>query len=180
MPLTGTWYRAIQPQHWPTQDPHALYMYTRVIPSRFSAGDDQFTLLYFGENHLVALFEVRALLGSLIQPIPQPHQTWVTLNATIRLQSIVDLSQATEQDKINTTTQELTGAWTGSPPPSQLVPTQELGQALYAEPDIEGFFTISAQVPYYKILIIFPEKLQPGSFVSIPSPDGRSSLIIRP
>lgn len=92
VPMTGIWYRAIQPQHWPAQAPRALYAYTGVIPSRFSAGDDQYTILYFGENHLVALFEVRALLGSLTQPVPQPRQTWVTLNVTIQLQSIVDLA----------------------------------------------------------------------------------------
>ena len=96
LPLTGTWYRAIQPQHWPTQDPQALYTYTRVIPTRFSAGADQFTLLYFGENHLVALFEVRALLGSLTQLVPHPRQTWVTLNAAVQLQSVVDLTQEAE------------------------------------------------------------------------------------
>ena len=180
LPLTGTWYRAIQPQHWPTQDPQVLYTYTRVIPTRFSAGADQFTLLYFGENHLVALFEVRALLGSLTQPVPHPRQTWVTLNAAVQLQSVVDLTQEAEQAKIGTTTQELTGAWTGSPPPVRLAPTQELGAALYAEPDVEGFRTISPQVPYFQILVVFPDKLRPGSRVIVPAPHGQPSLVIQP
>ncbi len=180
VPLTGTWYRAIQPQHWPAQAPHALYRYTRVIPSRFSAGADQYTLLYFGENHLVALFEVGALLGSLMQPVPQPRQTWVTLNATVRLQSVVDLTQAIEQAKIDVTVQELTGVWTGQPSPERPAPTQELGAALFSEPDIEGFCTISAQVPYFQVLVVFPEKSQRGSLVTVPGPDGQSSLIIQP
>jgi hypothetical protein len=180
LPLTGTWYRAIQPQHWPTQDPQALYTYTRVIPSRFSAGADQFALLYFGENHLVALFEVRALLGSLTQPVPHPRQTWVTLNATIQLQSVVDLTQESEQAKIETTTQELTGVWTGAPPPARPAPTQELGAALYAEPDVEGFRAFSAQVPYFQLLVVFPDKLRPGSLVMVPAPHGQPPLVIQP
>lgn len=153
LPLTGTWYRALQPQHWPTQNPQTLYIYTRVIPSRFSAGADQFSLLYFGENHLVALFEVRALLGSLTQPVPHPRQTWVTLNATVQLQAVVDLTQETEQAKLGTTTQELTGVWTGYPPPARPAPTQELGAALYAELEVEGFRTIGVEEAGYHSLL---------------------------
>jgi RES domain len=101
-PLTGTWYRAIQPQHWPTHNPQALYSYTPSIPSRFSAGMGLFPILYFGATHLVALFEVQALLGSLTNAVPQPRQTWVILNATIQLQAAVDLTQPSEQRHIDT------------------------------------------------------------------------------
>ena len=48
-PLTGTWYRAIQPRFWTTA------LATRVIPSRFNAGataSPQFEILYLSENHL--------------------------------------------------------------------------------------------------------------------------------
>lgn len=179
-PLTGTWYRAIQPQHWPTQNPHTLYTHTPGIPSRFSAGTGQFPILYFGENHLVALFEVRALLGSLTNPVPQPRQTWVTLNATIQLQAVVDLTQAAEQAQIDTNAQELTGAWTGYPPPHSPVPTQNLGAALYAEPDVEGFLAVSARLPYFQTLAVFPDKLQQGSLVAVPAPHGQPPLVIRP
>ena len=59
---------ALQPQFWTT----ALTTYqTRVIPSRFNTGataTPQFELLYLSENHLAALFEVQALLGSPTQP----------------------------------------------------------------------------------------------------------------
>jgi hypothetical protein len=136
------------------------------------------TLLYVGENHLVALFEVGAWLGSLMQPVPQPRQTWVALNATVRLQSVIDLAQETEQAKIDATAQELTGVWTGQPALERPAPTQELGAALFAEPDIEGFCTLSAQVPYFQVLVVFPEKLQSGSLLTVPGPDGQASLII--
>jgi hypothetical protein len=64
-PLTGTWYCAVQPQHWPT--------------------------------HNVAVFEVQALLGSLITPVPQPTQPWVVLNAVVQLQAMVDPTYPQEQ-----------------------------------------------------------------------------------
>src|SRR5262245_10743778 len=51
-PLTGIWYRAIQPQFWTT----ALATHQpRVIPRRFNTGNTaipQFELLYLSENHL--------------------------------------------------------------------------------------------------------------------------------
>ena len=89
-------------------------------------------------------------------------------------------TQEPEQAKIDATAQELTGVWTGQPAARRLAPTQELGAALFAEPDIEGFCTISAQGPYFQVLVVFPEKLQPGSLVTVPSPDGQSSLLIQP
>ncbi|HEY7490252.1 MAG TPA: hypothetical protein VIH59_03990 [Candidatus Tectomicrobia bacterium] len=86
-PLTGTWYRAIQPQFWTT----ALATHqTRVIPSRFNVGataSPQFEILYLSENHLVALFEVQALLGSPTQPggvISHPRQAWTVLNVDVQ------------------------------------------------------------------------------------------------
>ena len=70
---------------------------TRVIPSRFTTGatsTPQFELLYLSENHLVALFEVEALLGSATYPggiIPHPRQAWTVLNVDIQLRAIADL-----------------------------------------------------------------------------------------
>ena len=50
-PLTGRWYRAIQPQYWPRLNQMA---YTRRIPSRFNAGTNQYAILYLAETPLVA------------------------------------------------------------------------------------------------------------------------------
>lgn len=74
-PQTGTWFRAIQPQHQPTalQTSHSSR-----IPSRFNEGNNAFEILYLAEDHLVALFEVQALLGSPFAPgtyVPNPYQS---------------------------------------------------------------------------------------------------------
>ena len=67
---------------------------------------------------------------------------------------------------------QLTGDWhgyhlrgTGMPVlgPAGTAPSQILGAVLEAVPDLEGFVTISAKVPYQRILVVFPNKLMAGS-----------------
>jgi hypothetical protein len=158
-PLTGTWYRAIQPQFWTT----ALATHqTRVIPSRFNTGTTatpQFEILYLSENHLVALFEVEALLGSPTHPggiIPHPRQAWTVLNVDLQLGAVVDLTQDSQLQLIETTAQELTGDWrsyqqrrptSSVSQPVRVAPTQALDAALFAVPGLEGFRTLSAKLP---------------------------------
>jgi RES domain-containing protein len=191
-PLTGTWYRAIQPQFWTT----ALATHqTRLIPSRFNAGalaTPQFDVLYLSENHLVALFEVQALLGSPTHPggiIPHPLQVWTVLNVDIQLRAIADLTQESQQQLLETTAQELTGDWRGyqqrSPAtsvsqPIGVAPTQALGSVLFAVPGLEGFRTLSAKLPYHSNLVIFPQKLEVGSQVVFADPATGQRYVLTP
>ena len=79
-----------------------------------------------------------------------------------------------EQNRLKTNVQELTGDWeyyhtrTPScpvPSPTGTAPTQDLGEALFGTPGIEGFRAVSAKVPNQKNLIVFPQKLTNGSFL---------------
>jgi hypothetical protein len=159
--------------------PGALHTkHTKRILSRFSDGPQAkhpFELLYLAENQMVALFEVEALLGSPAIAggvVPQPSRPWVVVNASVRLQRIVDLSDVPVQTLLRMTAQELTGDWKGyhtrSPfttvkQPVGPAPTQSLGSALSAvTPHIEGFISLSARLPYHQILGVFPEHLIPG------------------
>jgi RES domain-containing protein len=171
-PLTGMWYRAIQPQHQQT----ALQTHhTRRFPSRFNEGQNLFDILYLAEDQLVALFEVQALLGSPFQTwVPNPYQAWIILNVNVTLQAVADLTQVTEQHVIDMTTQELTGDWRGYQlrlhvlsriqPAGLPAPTQRLGEALFrVGPPIEGFLTASAKVPTRRNLVVFPDNLSHNS-----------------
>jgi hypothetical protein len=174
-PENAVWYRAIQPRHWNT----ALQTnHTHTISSRFNGGRlsyPQFDVLYLAQDHAVALFEVQALLGSPYgNYIPQPAQAWTILNIQVDLKFIADLTIAGSHASLQTTVQELTGDWIGYKQrmrsnfltvPTGLSPTQELGLALFAVPDLEGFKTISAKVPDKKTLVVFPQKLKSGSFI---------------
>ena len=189
-PENQVWYRAIQPQHWATALQTAQ---TSRIPSRFSPASNSnpvFPVLYLADDHQVALFEVGALLGSPYPGgayAPNPRHTWIVLNVQVTLQSLADLTDVGAQHQLATTAQELTGDWRGylvrnasmsvSLPTGQ-APTQSLGYALHGVAGLEGFRAISAKVPTHRILVVFPNKLAPGSSVTFHDPaTGRRSTL---
>jgi hypothetical protein len=178
-PLSGFWYRAIQPQFWATSLATA---HTLTIPSRFGAGTPNrpgFELLYLAEDHQVALFEVQALLGSAFPPgpiVPNPAQPWVIINVSVTLSGVANLCLRRERRVVDTTVQELTGDWRAyrirnakyapHAPYWSDVPTQRLGAGLNVVPDLEGFTTYSSRVPTRRNLVVFPRKLRPGSQIA--------------
>jgi hypothetical protein len=111
------------------------------------------------------------------------------LNVDIQLRAIEDLTQESQQQLLATTAQELTGDLRGcqqrGPATSVrglvgVAPTQALGAALFAVPDLEGFRTLSAKLPYYSNLVIFPQKLQPGSQVVFADPATGQRHVLTP
>jgi hypothetical protein len=181
-PESSTWYRALSTHFLPTA---LSTWHTSTLLSRFSDASPEFPgfeILYLAENHLVALLEVQALLGSPNTPgglVPSPHGTWTTLNVNVSLQYVADLTDLASQDFLEITAQELTGDWHGyylrSPGttikrPTGSAPTQELGVALFGVPKLEAFVSLSSKAPYHQSLAIFPQKLLPGSRVSWRNP----------
>ena len=180
----GVWYRALQLRFLSSA---ASTAYTKKISSRFNVGkgaNPQYRILYLAENQQVALFEVQALFGSPMTPggiVAQPRSAWAVLNLPVDLQQVADLTAAVQHGpkKLETSAQELTGDWRGYQlrslatsitGPTGVAPTQELGAALYAVPDLEGFRTYSAKLPDQMVLVVFPDKLQAGSFVEFIDP----------
>lgn len=191
-PETGVWYRAIQPQFWHTSLATAQ---TRVLLSRFNAGDlahPQFEVLYLAETQLVALFEVQAILGVPTQPggvIANPRYPWTVINVHVVLHDVADLTHVSQQTLLATTAQELTGDWQGYhqrnaltsvSEPVGIAPTQSLGAALFAVDGVEGFVTLSAPLPYNKNLLVFPQKLRPGSHITFLDPATGQRAVIAP
>ena len=142
----------------------------------------QYEFLYLAENHLIALFEVQALLGSPLSSggiVPHPRRAWTILNVNVNLHDVVDLTDPASQLTLATSAQELRGDWRGYqlrgpsssvPLPVGPAPTQELGAALYAVPGLEGFCTLSAKLPDQMALVIFPQKLHSGSTIQFIDP----------
>jgi len=182
-PLKGTWYRAIQPQFWPTL---LATSHTATIPGRFNAGNSTrpgFEVFYLAEDQLVALFEVRASLGCPLPGgayIPNPKGAWTVVNVDIQLNRVAHLTRASQRKLIETTVEELTGDWRGyafrdpnfavRPPNRITAPTQLLGAAMFAAKNLEGFTTYSATWPTRRNRIVFPEKLQTGSYIRFHDP----------
>jgi RES domain-containing protein len=173
-PESRTWFRALQ-THFLSSN------HTTTVCSRYSGATPAtpgYEVLYLAENPMVALLEVQALFGSPTTPggvVPHPHSTWTILNVAVRLSGVADVTDMTNQTLLDVTAQELTGDWLGYrlrgpqttvKQPTGLAPTQDLGAALHGVQRLEGFRTLSARAPYHEILVVFPQKLQPGSLVS--------------
>lgn len=197
-PLKPDWYRAIQ-THFLTGTPGAPPTplstgHTATIPGRFNPGtlaSPSFPVLYLGEDHMVALFEVQALLGSPATPggtVPHPRTAWAILNVMVRLNNVADLTDVPQQDIFGTNAQELTGDWRAygartaftsvASPRGVPAPTQRLGHALYGYPLVEGFITPSAKLPERMNLVVFPDKLLPGSRVEFVNPGDNIKYVI--
>jgi hypothetical protein len=174
-PETARWYRAVRLEHLHNAIKTA---HTKDTRSRFSAGPDanpRFEILYLTETPIVAQFEIGALAGDplVVGGILTAPGSFAIVHVEVVLQRVADLTLVSWQDLIETTVQELTGDWrgyhdrtTGRAPvrePVGTAPTQDLGQALFEVPGIEGFRTVSAKMPYHPNLVIFPEKMFKGS-----------------
>src|SRR3954465_11740365 len=113
-PVQGTWYRAIQLNHWRTL---LSVAHTATVASRFSSGSPArpvHPILYLAEDPVVAMFETGALLGSPLPGrsyLPAPNSHWISISLRIRLTLVVDLTLPGERRMIGTTAQELTGDW---------------------------------------------------------------------
>jgi hypothetical protein len=157
--------------------------------SRFSAGLDAnppFDILYLTETPQVAQFEIGALAGDPLTIGGTLHApgSFGVVRVDVVLQQVVDLTLVSQQELIETTAQELTGDWRGYQlrtsraasiqGPVGTAPTQDLGEALFAVPGIEGFRTLSAKLPYHRNLVIFPQKMFKGS--SLKFHDSSASL----
>ncbi len=161
-PVHETWYRAIALKYWATA---LTTTHTPTVTTRFSPGSAAkipFELLYLGENQLVALYEVGALVGPPDQPIAYPPRSKMApIDVAVRLQAVADLADPIQIRLLDVSLQELTGNWDMYPPGE--APTQKLGAALFATPGLEGFITISAKRSMCRNLVVFPQKLLTGS-----------------
>ena len=79
-PFSGYWFRAVNLKHWKTR---LLSDQTRTSRSRFSPAtpaSSLYRILYLGENHQVAIYEVGALLGDPSAPISSPKGSWALMS----------------------------------------------------------------------------------------------------
>jgi len=165
--LTGTWFRATTNQYLSKL---LQTSYSRGKASRFYHGQvktklPEYETLYLAQNQFVALKEVEALLGSQEGGlVANPEQAWHLQPIEVQLQRVVDLTEQSAQEQLETSVQEITGDWKAYSP--RLAPTQNLGLALFQrKPRIEGFLVASARVPTSSNLIVFPLRLLRKSLV---------------
>ena len=174
-PENAVWFRLIDPRYLPAALGSA---HTKKTPGRFNPGPllavrDQFASLSFADDVITAQFEVGAALG-YYKPgyyVSHPRLSFITLNVSVVLREVFDLSDINVQTVLGTNAQELTGDWeayqirsprTSVSQPTGIAPTQQLGRALFAT-GAEGFRSISAKMPWHKTLTLFTDRLKTGS-----------------
>lgn len=179
----SVWFRGVPQAH--ARAPLG-YTHTVFATGRFNAGSTArpgIPVVYLAETQLVAEFEVGALLGS---PLPgrvrvsHPNPHWTFFPVEVQLKAVVELTAPGTLALLETSVQELTGDWIGYPvrvphPPNARpyhteVPTQQLGHAVHGTGEFEALLAYSAKVPHLRNLIVFPDRLLPGSFLRVKHP----------
>jgi RES domain-containing protein len=176
-PVSSTWYRAILLKHLtdPLETSHTSRLKTRFNPG--DAAAVPFETLYLAENQTTALYEVRALFGLPIHPVPNPHETkHIAVGIEVKLLAVADLTDPTQLKLLGVTAQELTGNWNTYDRGD--APTQQLGAALFATAGIEGFIAMSAPAPPNRNLVVFPQRLQKGSELAFEDHAGKVHRIV--
>jgi RES domain-containing protein len=186
-PVQGIWYRAVEAQHASTP---LASTHTARRAGRFQDGSPQrpgIEVIYLTDNPQVALYEVRAVIGSPLPgqdsaPNPNPR-AWTIYPITVALQSVADLTLDAQLQSLDTSVQELTGDWFGytlrpqhqnAPPPYFThVPTQQLAITLHQTDLFEGLMSYSAVDPRHRNLIVFPAALQKGSSLACTDASGK-------
>lgn len=155
--------------------------------NRFNDASGNYALQYFTADAVTALLEVVAFYGSYgngFVPSPPLAQSWTIFQYQINQNQnfhVVDLSDPNTRSTAQTSIQELTGDWlsyyhrrTINPasyaniplvqPGNVFAPTQRLARAIFnLTPAAEGFLTPSAKVPTRSNLVLFYNRLPPGS-----------------
>ena len=103
----------------------------------------------------------RSALGRSRAPISSPRGSWALMSLKVRFHHVADLTDPDEQRLIATNDKELTGDWVNDP---GTAPTQQLGAALHAVPDLEGFVYPSSKAGS-RCLAIFMDKLHGKSLI---------------
>lgn len=101
------------------------------------------------------------------------------LSVEVALSAVLDLTTMQVQDTLSTNLQELTGSWLVMNADGQTAPTQALGTAAYNYGGVEALRAPSAQDPRATNLVIFPDRLRPGSQVRVYDDSGLIDATLR-
>ncbi len=119
---------------------------------------------------MVALYERKLLFGAPDSPVAGSAKPITVLPIEVGLTSIVNLTASVQAALIGTNAQELTGDWLyylerkpdaheSTSPHWGQAPTQLLRAELFGLGKFKGLISFSARLPQWRILVVFPERL---------------------
>lgn len=129
--------------------------------------------LYFGEGLKVTAAEYTQ--RGLAALKPDRADTRVQLNAEVKLNSVLDLKDASVRRKLGTTIDELKELWRHSlpsPPREDWAATWILGQAVFDSEQFDGIRFPSAQLDRHYCMLILTERLANGAHVRVKDSQG--------
>jgi RES domain-containing protein len=178
-PFSGTLYRAVNYAAL-----HGLHGLTPFVPDALYSGGAtargaRFTpvggpsSIYLAEDRKTADLEANQpyYLVQSINPaaVPGPPPT-VLFTAKVELERVLDVSDPRVQAALVTNSAELTAAWRTLQQSGQLIPTQELGKAVFETLHAQAIRYPSAVPGGGSCVVIFSDLLAPNGYVEIYDP----------
>lgn len=162
-PWTGVTYRLIPAQYAGTAL-SSIGSFTRG--GRYNP-KEAFEALYLADTPLTALQEINLVRMTDAAILSAKSSPRLLLSVEVALSTVLDVTRAEVQGALGTNLQELTGSWLALNARGQTAPTQALGAAAYDNGSVEALRVPSAQDPRAANLVVFPERLRPGSRVRV-------------
>lgn len=137
-----------------------------------------FAALYLADSPAAALAEVQMLkfTDNRLAGVKGPPKVLVSVDYALR--AVLDLRQPEVLEALGATTDELRAEWLLRQQSGAQVPTQELGEAAYALGTVEALWAPSARLEGASNLVVFPDRLHPGSHLTLYDPDGLLRLSV--
>lgn len=128
---------------------------------------EAFEALYLADTPLTALQEINLIKMTDAAILSAKSSPRLLLSVEVSLSAVLDVTNVQVQNTLGTNLQELTGSWLVMNANGQTAPTQVLGAAAYNHGNFEALRVPSAQDPRATNLVIFPDRLRPGSEVRV-------------
>ncbi len=128
---------------------------------------EAFEALYLADTPVTALQEINMVKVTDAAILSAKSSPRLLLSVEVTLSAVLDVTTTQMQNALDTNLQELTGSWLVMNANGQTAPTQAMGAAAYIYGSLEALRVPSAQDPRATNLVIFPDRLQPGSQVRV-------------
>ena len=135
---------------------------------------NSFETVYMAKDIVTALKEVQALISIPSEPaFTIVSAPWVTVAIQGFLSSVLDLTQAANVQAIDSSYQELTGAWRSVPGQTGEPPTHMLGRLCHSSRRFDGIcYPSSKNLPSGVCVAVFPDRLRKPSHLEVYDPHG--------
>lgn len=131
--------------------------------------------LYMAEDVATTLAEVSGISATILSLHPAlapPTPPIVLITARVSLESVLDVTIEGVRAALGTSLTELLATWRMRQNRGQVVPTQQLGQAVFESGRFQAIRYPSHKSPGKACLVMFPDRITDPSFIEVHDPIG--------